>query len=319
MKKSTVWIIVASSLILIGTSLFAVAMTAYQWDFKKLSTVEYETTTHTVGDDFSSIKINVDTANVKFLMSDNGECSVVCHEPENEKHSVSVTDGVLCIDRIPPDNLINCVGINYYSTAITIYLPKTTYAELTVTGDTGNVEIPSAFSFESAEIKISTGDITYSSETIGSLNLKASTGDIKVESISVGSMNIRVSTGSVTVREVTCAQDIEIISTTGKSYLSNVSCASFKSMADTGDLNMKSVIASGKLSIERSTGDVMLEGCDANELDILTDTGDVVGTLLSEKIFIINTDTGDIDVPRATSGGLCEITTDTGDVEISIE
>ena len=90
-------------------------------------------------------------------------------------------------------------------------------------------------------------------------------------------------------------------------------------MADTGDLNMKSVIASGKLSIERSTGDVMLEGCDANELDILTDTGDVVGTLLSEKIFIINTDTGDIDVPRTTSGGLCEITTDTGDVEISIE
>jgi hypothetical protein len=44
----------------------------------------------------------------------------------------------------------------------------------------------------------------------------------------------------------------------------------------------------------------------------------VCGTLLSSKVFIIKTDTGDVDVPKSTVGGRCEITTSTGDVEISI-
>jgi len=52
-------------------------------------------------------------------------------------------------------------------------------------------------------------------------------------------------------------------------------------------------------------------------LRIKTDTGNVTGTLLSEKVFLVETDTGRINVPRTTAGGVCEITTDTGDVLLS--
>ena len=50
-----------------------------------------------------------------------------------------------------------------------------------------------------------------------------------------------------------------------------------------------------------------------------TDTGDVKGSLLSEKIFIPTTDTGDVDVPKTVTGGRCEITTDTGDIKITVK
>ena len=71
-------------------------------------------------------------------------------------------------------------------------------------------------------------------------------------------------------------------------------------------------------AVDRSTGDVRLDRCDAAEISIRTDTGDVIGTLRSEKVFFVRTDTGRVDVPETAAGGKCAITTDTGDVSISL-
>ena len=43
-----------------------------------------------------------------------------------------------------------------------------------------------------------------------------------------------------------------------------------------------------------------------------------MGTLLSAKIFVHRTSTGDIKLPETTTGGKCKISTDTGDIKISI-
>jgi len=81
---------------------------------------------------------------------------------------------------------------------------------------------------------------------------------------------------------------------------------------------LKNVVAEEKLTIKRSTGHVKFESCDAAEINVKTDTGDVTGTLLSEKLFLCKTDTGRVDVPKATAGGVCEVTTDTGDIRLKI-
>ena len=60
------------------------------------------------------------------------------------------------------------------------------------------------------------------------------------------------------------------------------------------------------------------DGCDAAEITVKTGTGDVTGTLLSDKVFLTETGTGRIDVPKSTVGGRCEINTDTGDIKIDI-
>ena len=95
-------------------------------------------------------------------------------------------------------------------------------------------------------------------------------------------------------------------------------CKSVISSGSTGDITLQHVIATEKLSIERSTGDVKFDGADASEILVKTDTGDVTGSLLSDKVFIVHTDTGNVDVPKTTAGGICEIQTDTGDIELDI-
>ena len=87
---------------------------------------------------------------------------------------------------------------------------------------------------------------------------------------------------------------------------------------DTGGLILTNVLVSGELRLEQNTGDIKLNGCDAGTIFIETDTGDVRGTLLSDKIFLTKTDSGEVDVPRTITGGRCEITTDTGDIKIEV-
>ena len=53
--------------------------------------------------------------------------------------------------------------------------------------------------------------------------------------------------------------------------------------------------------------------------DYMFGAGDVVGTLLTAKIFIPSSSSGDVEVPKTVTGGRCEIVTDTGDIRISLK
>jgi len=44
-----------------------------------------------------------------------------------------------------------------------------------------------------------------------------------------------------------------------------------------------------------------------------------MGTILSDKIFIASSDTGNVFVPDTTSGGKCKITVSTGNINIKIK
>ncbi len=133
----------------------------------------------------------------------------------------------------------------------------------------------------------------------GALSVKASTGDIRIQNVCADTLDLSVSTGEVVITDTKC-----------KNLISNGS---------TGDISLNNVITDEKFALERSTGDIEFENCDATEIYIITDTGDVEGSLLSDKVFITRTDTGEVDVPNSINGGRCEITTDTGDIEIEIK
>lgn len=58
---------------------------------------------------------------------------------------------------------------------------------------------------------------------------------------------------------------------------------------------------------------------DASEIFVRTGTGNVTGSLLTDKVFLTQTDTGTVEVPQTITGGRCEIRTDTGDIELKID
>lgn len=314
-----IWLIVASLLVILGLGLFAVAMSANQWDFTQLSTMEYETNTHRVSETFRSISMETDTADICFIPSEDGSCRVVCTESEKTPHTVAVKDGVLTVSVADEREWYDYIGISIGETKITVYLPAGEYAALNVRESTGDVEIPRDFSFSRMEIIASTGDVDNAASVSGEMKIKTSTGDIRVESVTAEMVELFVSTGQISAASVTCTGELKLHVSTGKTQLTDVKCGMLSSTGSTGDIFLKNVVASGKISVERSTGDIRLDGCDAAEFSMKTSTGDVTGTLLSEKLFSVKTETGRVNVPEDANGGLCKITTSTGDVRIEIE
>ena len=319
-KATKICLIIAAALVTLGLLVSVGALFMIKFDFSSLNTAKLETSTHEISEDFDNITIETDTSDIILLPSTDDKCKVVCYEYQKENHSVSVVDGTLKVIREDTREWYDHIGIfSFGSSSIKIYLPESKYASISIKADTSDINIPNDFRFGSIEAVLSTGDVKCYASASQSLKIKTSTGDITVENVKVGALGLTTSTGDIIASGVKCDGDVELKVTTGKTYLTNLTCKNLTSQGDTGDINLKGVISSEKLNISRSTGDVTFDGCDASTLLIVTDTGDVTGRLLSGKLFVYKTDTGDVDLPKSTNGGgVCDITTDTGDIRINI-
>ena len=317
-NTAKIWLIVASALTLLGIIICVGVMAAVGWDFTKLSTVQYVKNDYEIDFDFDDISINSDTADVRILVSDDEKCKVECYESKNSTHTVSVKDGKLEIALNSNKLWYEYIGIDFGSPKINVYLPKLEYDALNIKSSTSDVEVAKELIFENIEISVTTGDVNCFASAKENVKIKTSTGDIFAESVSAKNIDFVVTTGKINATDIICEEDVCITVSTGKTYITNGKCQSLKSYGNTGDITLNNVIATEKITIERSTGKVKFDGCDAGELLVHTDTGDVSGSLLSEKIFIVRTDTGKISVPASVSGGRCEITTDTGDIKINL-
>ena len=320
MRKSTkIWLLTAASLIALGCVSFTATACAIGWDFNKFSTVTLETNTYEITESFQNISMNMNTADVTFLHSDNGQCKVVCYEDVKEKHSVTVENGTLSVQAVN-----NRAWYDYLTVAgngdskITVYLPQAQYGALTVETDTGDIAIPKDFAFESVNIQGSTSDIDCSATVQNALAVKISTGDITLEEVTASSISLTVSTGDIDLNKVAIANDLTIQASTGKTELNHVTSKNYTHNSGTGDVEMENVFISGKMQIKTSTGDVEFDHCDAGEIYIKTSTGDVEGSLLTEKNFQADSNTGKVHIPDTKVGGKCEIVTSTGDIFITL-
>ena len=320
MKKSTkIWLVTATLLIIAGIILFVGVMMNNKWDFLKLSTDDSQTVEHTFSESFDNISIDVATSVVKIYPSSDGVCKVKCKESEKVKHDVKVENNTLYVKLTDERKWYEHIGIHLFSYEVSVFLPETQYKELKIKDDTGLIEIANELTFDIIDVHTSTGGINNYASAKETIKLKSSTGSITVDSISAKDIDLSVTTGKIVAKSIKCDGNIKVNVSTGKTSLTDVECGTLYSDGNTGGIDLKNVIASGIMNIERSTGSVNFEKCDASELFIETDTGDVKGSLLSEKVFITETDTGSVKVPKSVNGGRCEISTDTGDIIITIE
>ena len=279
-KIGKIWLVIATSLVVVGSLLFVIAMSINDWDFSKLSTVKYETNKYEIEEEFKHISVKTTTSDIQFAISDDGACRVVCREQENMKHTVDVEGDTLTIEGDDDRKWYEHIGIAIDSPKITIYLPAKDYVS-------------------SVEIKVSTGDICLDGIQLDNIDVKTSTGDVKI-------------------KNVVCKEDMKIKVSTGDVKLENINCINLTANGSTGDVSLKDVNVDEHISIELNTGDIKFANCDGNEIYMKTSTGDIKGNFLTDKVFIAKTNTGDIKVPETTTGGKCEIKTNTGDIKITI-
>ena len=279
MKTRKFWLLTAAVLAVLGFIIFGIAFFAAKGDFMKLSTSKLVTNEHTVTEDFTSLTLTAKDARIEILPAKDGKVNVTCYEEENRRHAVSVKEDVLVIEVIDEKKWYEYIGFNLKTPRITVYLPEKEYKDLLIANKTGGIDIRGI--------------------TAETLTASTSTGKIKIE-------------------DVRCQGSIVTDFSTGGTYLKNVTCESLSSRGGTGDVTLDTTLVRGKADMKTNTGDVTLLSSDAAELTIQTNTGDVEGTLLSPKIFIPKTNTGDVLVPETVTGGKCKITTNTGDIEITV-
>ncbi len=301
MRKTTkIWLVVAACLVLLGAVIFTAAVIALDFDLTNLSTHKFEGKTYKVDGDFENITVDTTISAVTFMPSVDGKCRVVCAEMPKITHSVSVKDSTLVIETKDSSKWYDYIGFFIGDMRMTVYLPQNEFKSLVMKTDTGDVDIPANFSFENANIESDTADIDFLADALVDVKLSTDTGDITVNSV--------LSDG-----------DIYVETDTGKITLTDVKCNKLSAESDTGKISLSNTIAKDSFSIENNTGDVRFEKSDAQKIFVETDTGNVTGTLLSDKVFITETSTGDVSVPKTTTGGRCEITTSTGNIKIEIE
>ena len=298
--KQTVktWLIAAAALVLVGVVAFTAILALNHWSIGALGGTGNKEETVSIDKKFVNLSVKTNTENVFFMPSADGKCKVIFSVQPNVRCTASVQGDTLSIETVTTRNRSNFFSFSTSPSQIMIVLPRNEYADLLVEESTGKIDIPGNFTFASIRLSAETGDIACSASSRGLLQVKTDTGEIRLEGLAAGDLDVSVSTG--------------------KTVLTDIFCKSLASRGNTGDVILKNVLASEMLSVERSTGKVRLERCDAAELLITTDTGDVTGSLLSEKVFIVRSDTGRINVPETVTGGKCKIVSDTGDITISL-
>ena len=132
-------------------------------------------------------------------------------------------------------------------------------------------------------------------------------------------LEMKLSTGDIEIKGVECEGDVNIGVSTGDVFITDMNCKSLTSNGSTGDMVLKNAVSATDFLLQRSTGDIIFTDCDADNITVKTSTGDVTGTLLTDKVFLTETSTGSVKVPKSISGGKCDVTTSTGDINLDIK
>lgn len=319
MKTSKkVMIIVASASVFVGLFISLGALIAMNFDFSRLNSVTFVTNTYSVEEAFSNVSVDGAECDVRLLLSEDGSSKVVCKESDRISHSVAVNSGTLTVERHDDRRWYEHIGIYWGKMEIVIYLPQSEYEALYVKNMSGNITIPKDFSFTEAEVQSTSGNVSFKAAVQNALSAKTVSGELYVGDTAPKSLEAESTSGDVTVASVKVETEVKAKTVSGDVELSGIECQNAAAESTSGDVTFSGVYASEKMNIKSVSGDVELLKCDADSLWIKTTSGDASGTLLTEKIFITDTTSGDISVPGSVTGGKCEVKTTSGDIRFKI-
>ena len=132
------------------------------------------------------------------------------------------------------------------------------------------------------------------------------------------SLSVRSSVGQIDIRSISCAENLNIVTSTAKTVLDNVTAQSIDVKGGTGQILLNSIVVGGQIHLKSNTGQISLSDCSAPEILVKANTGSVSGKLPSGTVFIARSNTGNVKLPKAELGdvirGRCEVKTNTGNI-----
>lgn len=310
MKKMII-ILIAVGLVIVGGVIATVAII-------KAPRPELTSRTETFENTIKNFEIETDTADLTFTKTAEDKIIVLIDEDEKEHYDVSVDGDVLIIKAITQKWYQNFLLFNYNKRKITISLPSEAYESLIYKGSTGDVNIPSDVSFTSADLHLSTGDVSFSASVVENLRIEVSTGKIKLNSLNAKNIELLGDTGNISLDNVKAYEALSIKVDTGKVSLTDVLTGTLYVKSSTGDQILTKTIASGDATLIASTGDIKFDRADAANFDIKTSTGNIKGSICTPKLFNATSNTGKVTVPQDEGTSKFIAKSSTGNINITI-
>ncbi len=319
-KRRIAALIVAASLFITGLALAVLGVAFMDTNSHFISKNNYRSLTVDVSNEFKSVSVLATTCDIIFEASPDNTTWISAQIPESSDIESFVEDGTLHVRVKDNRKWYDFIGISIgaESPRVVVYLPKGEYEKLDIHVTTGDFGVGEEHSFTSLSFEASTGDAVIFSPVGESLYAKVTTGDIRVGNASYALMELKATTGDIKIENVPNSGKITAKTGSGKVTLSSIHANEIDIETTTGDIDLEGVIASAVTRIKATSGDVEFEAFDSAEIYIKVTTGDVEGELLSSKVFITDTTTGDVRVPYSTEGGVCDIKTTTGNITISL-
>ena len=214
MRKLLGLLITGMVMLALGTAVIIVSHFVLGFDVYSLSTHTFETRDFDVTEEFQSIKVNVNTANVHLVPSEDESCKVTCHVKETTTCKVVVEDGVLNVTTEEEKGFAS-IDISWDSQIVTIALPKKTLGAVNVMTTTGDVLLSDVLSSEDVTVKTNTGDVSLKRCDAQTLYVKTNTGDVKATLLSEKKFKVKTNTGDIDIPKDGDGGTCEIITNTG--------------------------------------------------------------------------------------------------------
>jgi len=276
----------------------ALAMSGNILGVINMSTVKFKKNTYEITEPFDSINISEIECDVQFLPSQDGKCKITATESEKIYNEITVTDGTLNIKRRDVREWYERVSFfGFEDITLALYLPQNEYNNLILKTVSGDTDLPKNFTFRTAKISSTSGDIALSCVVSGDLNVNSISGDVEIDGIS--------SNASVGVKTV--SGDIEIEKISAKRLSVN---------STSGAVEIKDTVAENDFYANTVSGKIRLEHFDAASLEIKSTSGSVYCELLSQKNVNAKSTSGKINVPEGINGDPCKITTVSGSIKV---
>ena len=315
-KKIALW--AAGILIVLGVILGMGAVLLGDLTLEDMNAQELVTETVTITEEFRNISINDSFSNIYFLPSEDGACKVVYHRLKQVTYTAEVEGETLTILGEDGRKWYEMIwfgsGSVWGELEMAVYLPETRYEDLTITSGGGDLNIPSSFVFDVALLVSASGDVTFRGGAERSLTLQTASGDILAENVRAETIQAATASGTVTFNTVTVGENLVLDSSSGDLDLTNVECGELTANSASGTLDCTGMLVMGTLRMDTASGDIRLMDCDASTLYLTSSSGDITGTLRTDKVYQAHSDSGEVEVPFSTVGGLCEIHSSSGNI-----
>ena len=310
MKKS-VWIsmIVAAALVLAGIACIAVghALGGHtfltQGDEYMGKTVQI---THHEDRDFDRIRIDVLSADVELIPSEDDKCRVMIKDHEKVEYTVRVVEDTLTVHATDKRAWYqHLLGGLPADSSVKIALPKEAFKSLYVNTTSGDVNLNVRYTFsEDVTLTSNSGTIGTAASVDGHLELHDASGDIFamgfLNTVTARTVSGDISLGGTTVDGGCTTSDVKLKSTSGDIAVRKATLNGLTVDVGSGDIALDSLTVTDAIHANNVSGDVLLLHVTCGELDVEATSCSV--ELIDSTVaghLSIKTGSGDVHLERA--------------------